>query len=67
MEKRRRSSQEIKQETVQITRQAEGNLTQGARDLVITAGVLGHWCREAQQRGRPFRGLACPMIKNWRV
>ena len=53
MEPRRKYSQEFKQEAVQLTKQAEGAITQVAKDLGLNAAMLGRWCREAPGTGTP--------------
>ena len=61
MEQRRTYSQEFKQEAVQLTRQAGRGITQVAKDLGLNAAMLGHWCREAGQRGgKAFPGTGTP-------
>jgi len=61
MEKRRKYSQEFKQEAVQLTKQAGGAITQVAKDLGINAAMLGRWCREAGRRGaKAFPGTGMP-------
>ena len=57
MSKRRRYSQEYKQEAVQLAKSSEESLSQVARDLGINATMLGRWCREYGREGpRAFRG-----------
>ena len=64
MEQRRTYSQEFKQEAVQLTRQAGRGITQVAKDLGLNAAMLGHWCREAGQRGgKAFPGTGTPHIQ----
>ena len=61
MEQRRTYSQEFKQEAVQLTKQAEGSITQVAKDLGLNAAMLGRWCREAGKRGqKAFPGTGMP-------
>lgn len=61
MEKRRKYSQEFKQEAVQLTKQSGGSITQVARDLGLNAALLGRWCREIQRRGsKAFPGTGLP-------
>ena len=61
MEKRRKYSQEFKQEAVQLTKQAGGAITQVAKDLSLNAAMLGRWCREAGRRGgKAFPGTGTP-------
>ena len=61
MEPRRTYSQELKQETVQLTKQAGGAITQVAKDLGLNAAMLGRWCREAGRRGtQAFPGTGTP-------
>ena len=61
MEPRRTYSQELKQETVQLTKQAGEINTQMAKDLGINAAMLGRCCREAGRRGtQAFPGTGTP-------
>ena len=61
MEPRRKYSQEFKQEAVQLTQQAEGAITQMAKDLGLNAAMLGRWGREAGRRGqKAFPGTGTP-------
>jgi transposase len=55
------TAKSFKQESVQLTKQAGGAMTQVAKDLGINAAKLGRWCREAGRRGaKAFPGTGTP-------
>jgi transposase len=57
MPKRRKYSQEYKQEAVSLAESSEKSIHQVAQELGINATMLGRWCREAEADGpRAFRG-----------
>lgn len=57
MSKRRKYSQEYKQEAVQLAKTSGESLSQVARDLGINATMLGRWCKEYDREGaKAFRG-----------
>jgi acetylornithine deacetylase/succinyl-diaminopimelate desuccinylase-like protein len=64
MSRRRRYSQEFKQEAVELTRDPAVSISQIARDLGLNATMLGRWCREAEQeQGTAFTGAGTPRDK----
>lgn len=57
MSKRRRYSQEYKQDAVQLAQSSDESISQVARELGINANILARWCREKHQEGaNAFRG-----------
>lgn len=61
MQKRRKYSQEFKQEAVSLIQSPGVTLGQIAEELGINAGMLGRWRRELEQEGRTaFRGHGKP-------
>ncbi len=57
MPKRRRYSQEFKQEAVQLANSSDRSINQVARELGINNNMLSRWCRAYSSEGaRAFRG-----------
>lgn len=57
MSKRRNYSPEFKREAVELTRMDGVTISQIAKDLGISANMLGRWRREQEQDGaKAFRG-----------
>ena len=54
---RRRYSPEYKREAVELAQSSDESISQVARELGISANLLGRWCREYSHDGsRAFRG-----------
>ena len=61
MSKRRKFSDEFKHETVALTRQPGVTISQVARDIGVTAGLLGRWRLELNSgKGKAFPGSGVP-------
>lgn len=61
MSKRRKFSDEFKHEAVALTRQPGITITQVARDIGVTAGLLGRWRRELiSEKSKAFPGSGVP-------
>ncbi len=61
MSKRRKFSEEFKQEAVALTRLPGTTVSQVARDIGVGAGLLGRWRRELDQsKGKAFPGSGVP-------
>jgi len=57
MSKRRKFSDEFKHEAVALTRQPGTTVSQVARDISVTAGLLGRWRLELNsEKGKAFPG-----------
>ena len=57
MSKRRKFSEEFKHEAVALTRQPGTTVSQVARDIGVTAGLLGRWRLELNsEKGKAFPG-----------
>jgi transposase len=57
MATRRKFSAEYKHEAVELVRSSNQSVSQVARDLGISPGLLTRWCREAAaEGGRAFPG-----------
>lgn len=52
MQQRRKFSEEFKREAVDLTRQADANVSQIAQDLGIGANLLWRWRRQWEQDGK---------------
>ncbi len=61
MSKRRKFSDEFKHEAVALTRQTGVTISQVARDIGVTAGLLGRWRTELNSgKGKAFTGSGVP-------
>ena len=61
MSKRRKFSEEFKHEAVGLTRQPGTTVSQVARDIGVTAGLLGRWRLELNsEKGKAFPGSGVP-------
>lgn len=60
MAKRRKYSEEFKQEAVRLTRQPEASVSQVARDIGVSSGQLFRWRRELDGGGKVFPGSGVP-------
>lgn len=61
MSKRRKFSEEFKREAVALTRQPGVTMSQVARDIGVTAGLLGRWRQEVNNgKGKAFPGSGVP-------
>ena len=61
MSKRRKFSEQFKHEAVALTRQPSITLSQVARDIGVTAGLLGRWRLELnREKGKAFPGSGVP-------
>lgn len=57
MAKRKRYTQEFKQEAVRLARCSSDSVSRTARDLGLNPNMLNRWCRELEADGaKAFRG-----------